>query len=60
MGCPFFLLAISLPSCLPIFQLLCILELLLQAINNFIPYVKKFFRITLVDIKNCTQMRQRF
>ena len=48
-ACPFFSLAISLPSCRPVFQLLCILELLHQVINNLIDNVKKFFRITLVD-----------
>ena len=35
MAYPFFSLAISLPNCLPVFQLLCILELLHQVINNF-------------------------
>ena len=49
MAYPFFSLVILLPSCLPVFQLPCILELLHQAINNFIRNVKEVFRITLDD-----------
>ena len=50
MAYPFFSLAISLPRCLPVFQLPCILELLHQAINNFIRNVKKFFGLRLLIV----------